>query len=253
LMIAALAVEAIFRSRPAGAARRCPGGSRAPAWATGNPGARRAVLVAGLLSGTVFCLLLATGFALFERDEMVAAIPLGLLLASHRRPGSQPLCRLTSCPARRRRRLTRSGTSLVAVALISVVSLGVSARDLASDGGTWSFAATFTRAHPGLGASGIEAGWVWDSFHSGRMGASLPGACYAEVLTTTATPGIDRRHLRFPLAAETIEAAPVEPEPRSCDGRYGLGRAGARAGAPASRPPRMAPGGPAGRARPVPR
>lgn len=206
LLAVALAVEATTRL----AGRR-----RSPRLVRAGPG-RRAVGLTGLLAIGVFLTLYSVLFPLFERDEMVALVPLGLWLLSVSRPPSGRTLRL----------------ALGAAAVVASVSVVASVQVIARSGASWRYATSFARAHPWIPPKDITSGFAWNDYQA-RTAVGLPArVCYdlVEAPVGQAQPvGVYRRRFGLPFAPVVYGMMPAAAHlPPYCSLQRPAGAAGRR-------------------------
>ncbi|MST32868.1 hypothetical protein GHK86_09070 [Acidimicrobiaceae bacterium USS-CC1] len=161
----------------------------------------RLVGVTGTLAALLFTTLFGVQMPLFERDEMVALVPLGLaLLVAH---------------GTRHRRPVLAG---VAAATIASASILVTAPLVATAGRSWAAALGMARSHPSIPRRDIGVGYVWNSYQARTIVFGAPHACY--VLTETPGGqgrGIDRMALGVPYDRTVLGFRPVgRPLPAHC-------------------------------------
>lgn len=162
---------------------------------------RRALRLTGALATLLFIGLFSIQFPLFERDEMLALVPLGLSMLARRNNGP------------------RYGAGLAAVAVLCV-SVLVSTSAIADAGGSWRSAQHFARSHPSVPRTDISAGYVWDSYQARTIVFQPAHSCYTLVTSPKGAPlGVSEVALRNPLEAAVLGFLPAaRPLPAYCTG-----------------------------------
>lgn len=159
----------------------------------GSGGPRCLVGLTGALAALLFTTLFGLQVPLFERDEMVALVPVGLAL-------------LVAGDTRHRRPLLAG----VAAATIAAVSVLVSVPLVATAGRSWDAALGMARSHTSIPRGDIGVDYVWNSYQARTIVFGAPHACY--VLTETPGGhgrGIDRTALGVPYDRTVLGFRPV--------------------------------------------